>query len=263
MTATANNQATVTVAAPAHGAPSNGVSALANSSAGKPWEELPNPFGFLPLRDQIGSMLSYKPNQNHNRYATQSQHPHSLAALRTSAVGRDWLGVGFQVGDTLLAATGSGELKYVTVERIVLDQEPGNPYQIEPYAKNRVLGYDNSRYLLLHRSTGTFYEGRGSWRNRNGHASIQEVDSSWISNGLGLLNKNLVFRVHEDFDYVQFQSLQLRARPVNGGRAGYFHQHQVSVPGIDQQLMSTYLEAKKVPLIGDEILVVNGQPQWS
>lgn len=204
----------------------------------KPWERLPNPFGFPTLVALASHALPYP-------YSGRPAKP----VARTSPVGRDMLGVGFNLGDPLLVRSKDGELKRVVADKILLDYSNGTPLHISPDE----ICENNSSLLLLHRPSGAFYAPKDVWRT----GYLQEVDSSWISNGLGLVNLGNIGRLHEvfeDFDYFNFQSFQVRVRPEDGGRPVYYHQRQITVPGVtDPQLIQAYLEAQKIPLIGPQI----------
>lgn len=206
----------------------------------RPWLNLPNPFGFMPLYDQINHIYPI-PNVSYS-----SSKPKGLRR-RTVPVGKDWLGVGFQKGDIVLG-TVSGSNELLVVDEIFLDDGSGRPYS-------------SHTNLVLQKSSGRLLYAGLQWdpSYRTSTPELQEVEMSWIGNHLSLLGENgTPHGLNDDFIGLSFQHFRVRCAPLvksswgsNAKRS--LAQHQVTVIGqdTDRNLLELRLACGEIPRIGD------------
>lgn len=206
----------------------------------KPWLDIPNPFGFMPLYEQINHIYPM-PAPNYSGAKPKGVH------RRTAPIGRDWLGVGFQKGDLILGSVrNTNEL--LEVDEIFLDDGRGNPYS------------DSHTNLVLQKSTGRVLRFSREWNSSKNTTTVrlQPVDMSWIGNHLGLLGSDNAKNLGDDFIDLSFQTFRVRAKALvtrswDSGAKRSLTQHQVTVLGqdADRGLIDLRLACDEIPLIGN------------
>lgn len=211
------------------------------SNGERPWENLSNPFNFPTLAAAAknvylypSALLAGNPN-----YAPHSKKP--AAPQRSVAVGRDWMGVGFQQGDPVLASNGS-TMSVFEVDEIFLDDSNGKPYLLEP----------STGWLVRHKTTGEIlysgYQGQA--------LELRRIDPTWIGTHLGLVTTGEKFYwLGDDYERISFQSFRVRVKPVGpdaGSKKRNFTQEQVTVLNQHQDLatIELLLKARRIPLLG-------------
>lgn len=204
----------------------------------QPWLDIPNPFGFTPLYDQINHIYPLtSPN-----YSGAKSKVHR----RTAPVGRDWLGVGFQKGDIILGSVGKTN-ELLEVDEIFLDDGRGNPY-------------GSWTGLVLEKSSGRVFKVIRQWDpvKRAQWTELQAVEMSWIGNQLGLLGSDADLTLGDGFIALHFQSFRVRAKALvtrswDSGAKRSLAQHQVTVLGqdADRELLDLRLACSEIPLVGD------------
>lgn len=206
----------------------------------KPWLNLPNPFGFMPLYDQINHIYPI-PKVNYS-----SSKPKGLRR-RTVPVGKDWLGVGFQKGDIVLGTVrGSNEL--LVVDEIFLDDGSGRPYS-------------SHTNLVLQKSSGRLLYAGLQWdpSYTTSAPELQEVEMSWIGNHLSLLGSyNPAHGLDDDFIAISLQTFRVRCAPLAKSEWGSnakrsLTQNQITVldQAVNRELLELRLSCREIPLLGD------------
>lgn len=205
----------------------------------KPRLNIPNPFGFMPLYEQINHIYPM-PAPNYSDAKPKGVH------RRTAPIGRDWLGVGFQKGDIILGSVGT---RILEVDELFLDDSHGNPYS-------------SRTNLMLEKSSGRVFGRIYSWDHSYQKRStlLQAVDMSWIGTHLGLLGSPADPQYGDNFIDLSFQTFRVRAKALatgqgNSGSKRSLMQHQITVLGQDagRELLAMRLESQDPPLIGDPI----------
>lgn len=204
----------------------------------KPWLDLPNPFGFMPLYEQINHIHQAPPAGS--AAATGAKNPR-----RTARVGRDWLGVGFHRGDLVLG-TVNGHNEYLEVDEIFLDDSKGMPYSSRT---NLVLQKSTARVFNVSRRQGP---------NRPWPLTLQAVEMSWIGNHLGLIGSDASKELGKDFIALSLQTFRVRAKAVvipgqpDGAKRSLRRNHLTAFSeGAERSLIELRLECEHIPLIGD------------
>lgn len=223
-------------------------SIVSNSINGpKPWDDLPNPLGF-PDFGEAAKSIHYQPVAVNvfGKYTPKAGS--KLPARRTAIIGRDWLGVGFEIGDLLLIQS-AGNVSVFEVDGIVLDEEDGTPY----------LDYSGS--LVRNRNTGEVFAtkqtlGRPSGQNFQKAINLYPLDYSWLGIHLGIVSLGgaTMPGLSNDYERVALQSFRVRVKPIDtaiGTKKRYFPQSAVTVYGnaMDRATLESYMAAKELPLL--------------
>lgn len=203
------------------------------SNGERPWEGLPNPFGFPTLAEAAKDIRSFDSRSIHSSS--------SLAHQRTSTVGRDWMGVGFQQGDLVLAST-SQTLAIFEVDTIFLDDSVGRPYM-----------YDASGGLVVHEATGEIL----SAQYRSGKTELYPVDPTWLGTHLGLVslvNQLPPRELGDDFKKIAFQSYRVRVKPVGqtaDAKKRNFPQEHITAFGnqMSRDTVERLIDSRKIPVL--------------
>lgn len=230
---------------------SNGAIPASNVSIGnngpKPWDDLPNPFGF-PTFGEAAKGIHYQPVAVNvfGKYTPKAGS--KLPARRTAIVGRDWLGVGFEVGDLLLAQS-AGNQSIFEADKIVLDEEDGTPY------------LDFNGNLVRNRNTGEIFSTKQALRRPSGQdfqtsIELHPIDYSWLGVHLGIVSLGgaTMPGLSHDYERVALQSFRVRVKPIDasdGSRKRNFPQSSVTVYGnsMDRATLENYMAAKELPLM--------------
>lgn len=166
---------------------------------------------------------------------------------RTSPVGRDWLGVGLEPGDTVLSSAGARS-DFFQVSKIFLDDSVGP------------ISADTSHHFFIPQGSDELYTFKsGHWAN-NDEYYFQQVHPDWIPNYLGLIDGSGSFRRdYPQLQPVEFQSMAIQVKPLNGvGKARSLKQEQVTAIGshlLNPQEIIDLREAQTMQLT-DRILVL-------
>lgn len=214
----------------------------------RPWDGLPNPFNFPTLGEASKNIYKAPPRPGFPLYGNGKQVKVTPAApQRTTTVGRDWMGVGFQQGDLVLAATG-GTLGVFEVDTIFLDDANGSPYLERPEFVDTAPR--QSWELVIDKSTGQIFQS-----SRSGKPELIPVDPSWLGPYLGLVSVGKTYRdLGDPFEKINFQSYRVRVKPV-GANAGTkkrsFTQEHITVFGnqMDRGLIEQLLDSRYVPVL--------------
>lgn len=207
----------------------------------RPWEDLPNSWGFESLAEQLANVRPLGGASGPKR--------------RTSTVGRDRLGIGFKPGDLLIAAIADGT-EVVEVKDIVLDDTAGKPH---------LVGYN----LMLDQQSGQIYKFRLHYGSYGSAATLQldPVDMGWLGIHLGLveLDSHRYFysssaHLPQGFVVVGLQALKARCQRIDGqGKAISLSQDKLTayqgLP-VDRQILRAYHEARILPVIPDQRLEI-------
>lgn len=169
----------------------------------------------------------------------------SLAAqrqLKSSPVGRDWLGVGFQKGDLVIGSSSESGEVYI-VENAVLTGSFNMPH--------RNFRGEN---LLLRQGSDELYQFDPREFNHDpnqGYSySLQRIDPEWIGTGLSLFTDtprgSSRHIAPAGFERVYFQRSKARVKPLlGGGRMKSISHGQFTVLGdhlTDPDLLRAYRE---------------------
>jgi hypothetical protein len=203
----------------------------------KPWDQIPNPFNFPPLEQQV------KQIQRLQKVASGVQ--------RKTPFGKDWLGQSFTRGDLVLG-TGGSDNSFFEVEDVILDDGKGNPYT------------EYSYHLYLEQSTQSVYQVTMDYDpfQRIRREFIQLVDPEWIGTHIGLLIVYSPYhsnykKLPQDFEPLTLQSFKVRAKPLTGdSKRRSLTPSQITVMGkapLTRELTEHYLAARETPLLGDPI----------
>lgn len=213
----------------------------------KPWDGLPNPFNFPTLGEASKNLYKAPRRMPPQSYHNGKPVWPTVAPQRTTTVGRDWMGVGFQQGDLVLASTGN-TLSVFEVDTIFLDDATGRAYVERPEFADPVS--HRSWELVIHKSTGEIFK-----LSRSGKAEMHPVDPSWLGPYLGLVSDGKPYRDTSDtFERIVFQSYRVRVKPV-GANAGTkkrsFAQEHITVFGnqMDRGLIEQLLDSRHVPVL--------------
>lgn len=228
--------------------PSSNISASANTAPSfnpdRPWEGLPNPFGFPPLSEAAKSVYQYPSSLlNSLGYVSNAgKKPSKSRPQRSSSVGRDWLGTGFQRGDLLLVASGN-TLSVFKADEIFLDDASGAPY------------LHRSGGLVIHKPTGDIFQANKDWTGGSGKIILTPVDPTWIGTNLGLVAMGRdVNGLSDDFELLGFQSFKVRAEPFgdsNNTAKRSFPQEHVTVYGsaLSEDEVERKMLSRNTPLL--------------
>ena len=207
-----------------------------STASQKPWDQIPNPFNFPPLEQQVKQI--------------QQLQPAAGSAQRKAPFGKDWLGQSFAKGDLILG-TGGSDNSFFEVEEIILDDGKGRPYEEYEFR------------LYLEQSTQRVYwiSWDYDYAARDNREFIQLVDPEWIGTHLALLllpeTHRRFKKLPKDFALLTLQSCKIRAKPLAGdGKRRSLTPSQITVMGkapLTRELTEHYLAAKKIPLVGDRI----------
>jgi len=202
----------------------------------RPWEQIPNPFGFLPVSEQLKQIHS-------------PQGPGS--GKRTAPFAKDWLGQSFTKGD-LLIGTRLQSNGLFEVDEIVLDDGKGNPYQGYSYGLH-LNTRDHQLYWASHP-----YDPLKNARL----TAVQLIDPSWISPHLGLFapsRRSFYYDIPPEFTALAFQSFRVRVKPVDGDpKRRSLGPDQITAVGgapLTRELSELHLQALKIPFLGDPIVL--------
>lgn len=210
----------------------NAIGSTGSVVAKRPWEHIPNPFGFPTLSEQAQQVFYAPPTfVRHFQNTQQQKYPQ-----RTAPLGRDWLGRGFRKGDTLLA-TVSGESEFVVVDEVFLDDPKGQPYK----AGHSLLVLDTGRREVFSYS----YD----WNSRD--FTLYPVDGDWLGIHLGLFTRGETPKgLDSNFVELELQGFRVRCKPLAGdGKKRSLTQAQVTVLNEvpDRELLENYLAAIRLP----------------
>jgi len=166
----------------------------------RPWQELPKLLEFPTLAELTSQPVYQAPPRGTGG---------NRAKRRTSPIGRDRLGRSFRRGDQLQAIV-SGNLEFVEVDEIFLDDTEGQPYG--------GVGYWHWLFLL-HRASGElFKESRGA----NNQSVLVPLDMDWRGTHLGLIEPiSLPYHVTvpNGFTPIKFQEFKVRCVPLETANA--------------------------------------------
>ena len=211
------------------------------ASVAQPWDELPNPAGFLPLSEQIKTIHMVP-----KIYSWRPSAPTAKVKPRTSLFARDHFGVAIRRGDIVLGTSSSPEV--LRIEEIVLDDSKGNPHT----------DVGHSRFVM-DRATGQIFSYSSNWQAKD---SIQPLDMSWWGTGIGLVGSDDMSFVRgqlspTDYMEVAFQHFKARCRPVYGEdlKLRSVSQHLITslLSPNEMDLLEHYIASKRVPYTGDPI----------
>lgn len=208
----------------------------------RPWEGIPNPFGFPTIGEQLldihTATSKLRPSQ---QVAINDGSLHILRSprsQRTAPRGTDKLGVSFEGGDLLLVG---GEV-YVADE-IVLDDSEGYPYEAHYNSPLR------QEFMLEHNSSRIF-----SQTFSGGRFLLQEIDLDWVPPFLGLIIYTEIPReLPVNFSILRPQSFRVRCKRLDGiGGKKSFRQDQVSAlsTGLSPDLCRLLLANRKPQHVG-------------
>lgn len=214
----------------------------------RPWELLPNPYGFPSLTDQIQQVT---PIRGMNLAAGQK------LPRRSSSVGRDSLGIGFSVGDFVLTSVG-GIGRVAEVLDVSLD------------GSNRKPHFSGTPLLLDQRSQQLFQFQQKVTRVNSSRFDEQlylyPVDMGWQGIHLGLMEFDLngLFysaKLPANFIGVRLQSFKVKVRALEAGaKPSTLPQYQVTAYGSlpqDAALLQAYHDAMELPVLRDRTLVID------
>lgn len=177
----------------------------------------------------------------------QGPIPARGTSRRTSPVGRDWLGVGLQPGDTVLSSAGA-KSDFFRVSKIFLDYSAGP------------INAETGHYFFIPQGTDELYTYKpGHWANDDEYY-FQQVHPDWSPSYLGLLDGSQSWkREYPQLQPVEFQSMAIQVKHLDGsGKARSLKQEQVTVMGdhlLDPQRIIELREAQTIRLT-DKILVL-------
>ena len=205
----------------------------------RPWEHIPNPFGFPTIGEQLKSVHGAPSPSTSTQTPFSGLVPYSSSnSARTSSAGVDRIGLGFSKGDLLLANS-----EIYVADEVVLDDRTGTPYALHwrsPLYHEFVVEVSSSKIFNRSFSKGASF--------------LQEVDPDWVPPFLGL--------VLDDYDYhttpvgfitVVPQGFRVRARLLSDGQGGKrksLHHDKVAVAG------------REISVELYELLKANRQPQY-
>lgn len=203
----------------------------------RPWESLPNPFCFATLAEVAKSV------HQHPRYDPNA--PSTPQVQRSSPVGRDWLGAGFQAGDLVLASSG-GTSSIFEVDEIFLDDSEGSPY------------IERTNNLVINRDTLEVFHAKEIRRDPNYNRILTPVDPTWIGTHMGLVRTNNRNHWHlgHQFETLVYQSLRVRAKPFGAKgspKKRSFAQKHLTVYGeaLSRETLERMVLSKEVPLLNN------------
>lgn len=213
----------------------------------RPWDGLPNPFNFPTLGEASKNLYQAPPFSRPQYLPNGKPVWPTVAPQRTTTVGRDWMGVGFQQGDLVLAST-AGTLSVFEVETIFLDDANGKPYLQNPEFPDSVA--HRAWELVIDKSTGQIFHS-----SRSGKPEMHPVDPSWLGPYLGLVSVGKTYRdIGDPFEKITFQSYRVRVKPV-GANAGTkkrsFAQEHITVFGnqMSRDMIERLLDSRYVPVL--------------
>jgi len=219
-----------------------------SSAHPRPWELLPNPYGFPSLADQVQQVTPIRGS----RLAGAPKLPR-----RSSPVGRDSLGIGFSVGDLVLTSLG-GVGRVAEVLEVPLDGSNGKPH------------LSGTPLLLDRRSQQLFQFQQKVTRVNSSRFDTQlylyPVDMGWQGIHLGLMEFDLNSYFHSaklpsSFTGVRLQSFKVKARILEpGGKTATFPQYQITAYGglpQDAALLQAYYDALELPVLRDQTIVID------
>lgn len=209
-----------------------------------PWDQLPNPLGLLTVAQQIQSMRSLAPRTG----------PVNSKNRRTAPLGRDWIGVAIERGDTVMVNYGKSFLSAKVLE-IYLEDSKGVSY----FDYHR-----SSASLVFHRPSGRLYRhmtepvpNRGP-SDPHYNSFLAEIDGNWLGTSLGFLDGLTTVgrtKLPQDYSALAPQGAKLKLE-YSDGHTGYAHSYTVSVLGdhlADPGLLESYRLAQIPPLTGARI----------
>lgn len=219
----------------------------------QPWEDLPNPFGFLPLSEQVRQVAPSIPRQVPGGPKRKR---------RTSQVGRDSFGIGFSVGDFLISSMG-GHAEIVRVEEIVLDGMDGTPHLTGPAM---LLDQGAGQLFRFRINYGTIQGNLGAGYVRasgQNELNLMPVDMGWLGAHLGLIE--VEWNRHQyggvsgppvGFTLVGLQSFKIKAQKLHDPRSKAVSLTQDRLTAYEQlptdsALLESYLAALPLPLLLD------------
>jgi len=222
-----------------------------SSAHPRPWELLPNPYGFPSLADQVQQVAPLRGSG----LAGAPKLPR-----RSSPVGRDSLGIGFSVGELVLTSLG-GVGRAAEVLEISLD------------GTNRKPHLSGAPFLLDQRSQQLFRFETKMTRIGSSNDSrfryelmLYPVDMGWQGIHLGLIEIDVSSRFYgaklpTNFIGVQLQSFKVKARVLQGDcKPATFRQYQITAYGglpQDPALLQAYYDALELPILRDQAFTID------
>lgn len=217
---------------------------MSGNPGNRPWEDLPNPYRFPPLWEQAQNIYTAPPDIY--------RQPRGVFQ-RTSPVGRDWLGVGFQKGDILLANV-KNENELFEVDEIFLDDSRGQPYS---RGGNLAVEKSSNEIFLVGFQR---QPGPGVYRS---FTTLQRIDRDWIGTHLGVVvYDGTPGGLDASFAEIRLQTFRVRCKPLGGGKKRNLSQDQITVFGqdLDRNLLEPYLASRAIPFIGDPFPAPTSDP---
>jgi len=210
------------------------------------WRDLPNPLNIPTIREQL----------QHIAPPLSGKRPGGGGKNRlTIPVGRDGLGVGFEVGDTVLLGQRYRPI-IAEVEGIYTEDSSGNRY------------YEPQDLLYSDAKGNDLFVYRYSYGAPNNRI-FSRVDPEWRGVRIGLITEDLQrylpapgFRrsassialkaIDDGFLPVAFQGIKVKIKLLHDGRSKFVGQDQLTVLGdhlTDGSLLQAYQEALQPPLV--------------
>lgn len=219
----------------------------------RPWELLPNPYGFPSLADQVQQV---EPLRGSN-LAGAPKLPR-----RSSQVGRDSLGIGFSVGDLVLTSLG-GIGRAAEVLEVSLDGT-----NRKPHLSGTPLLLDQRSQQLFHFEREMTRIGGSSSSSSRFHDRLHlyPVDMGWRGIHLGLIEIDVrsyfySAQLPANFIGVQLQSFKVKARVLEAGaKPATFRQYQITAySGLPQDaaLIQAYYDALELPRLRDQAFTID------